>query len=270
MIVIVLLATITAVLLVSANLIAGPTGMVVAAALIFAGIFSARRVAPAFVMQMFNAKVIEPHDWPEAYNTVNALRQGAGLAAMPQLYCLPGARMMAFSTGSQDEPVIALSMGALQHLSSRELHGIVAHELAHVVSGDMTFLMMSEVMARLTRTFATLGLLLAIWLSISGETRIPLLTILVLAIAPIAVSLLQLALSRNREYDADDYAADLTGDPAGLAAGLQKIEREQAAIWRRLFQPYVRGDVPTLLRTHPRTADRVARLLARARQPVDE
>ena len=232
--VVALLGTITAVLLLSANLIAGPNGMIVAAALVVAGIMSARRVAPALVMQMLNAKRVEPHEWPEAYNTVNALRQRADLDAMPQLYCLPGTKMMAFSTGSQDQPVIALSMGALQHLSSRELHGIIAHELAHVASGDMTLLMMSEVMARLTRTFATLGLLLAIWLAIASEMRVPLITIVILAMAPTAVSLLQLALSRHREYDADDYAADLTGDPAGLAAGLQKIEREQTAIWRRV------------------------------------
>jgi len=261
-----LLGAITAVLLLSANLIAGPNGILVAAALIVAGIMSTRRVAPALVMQMFKAKRVEPHDWPEAYNTVNALRHRAGLDAMPQIYCLPGSTMMAFSTGSQGEPVIALSMGALQHLTSRELHGIVAHELAHVASGDMTLLMLSEVMGRLTRTFATLGLVLAIWLAIASEARVPFLTLIVLALAPTAVSLLQLALSRNREYDADDYAADLTGDPAGLASGLRKIEREQASIWRRLFQPYVRGDVPTFLRSHPRTEERVARLLARSKE----
>ena len=261
-----LLGAITAVLLLSANLIAGPNGMLVAAALIAAGILSTRRVAPALVMQMFKAKRVEPHDWPEAYNTVNALRQRAGLDAMPQLYCLPGSAMMAFSTGSKDEPVIALSIGALRQLSSRELHGIVAHELAHVASGDMTLLMLSEVMGRLTRTFATLGLLLAIWLAIASEARVPVLTLVILALAPTAVSLLQLALSRHREYDADDYAADLTGDPAGLASGLRKIEREQASIWRRLFQPYVRGHVPTLLRSHPKTEERVARLLARGEE----
>lgn len=261
-----LLGAITAVLLLSASLIAGPNGMIVAAALIFAGIMSAQRVAPAMVMQMFKARRIEPHEWPEAYNTVNALRLRAGIDEIPQLYCLPDETMMAFSTGSQREPVIALSIGALRHLSSRELHGIVAHELAHVASGDMTLLMLSEVMSRLTRTFATLGLLLAIWLALASEMRVPLLTLIVLAVAPSAVSLLQLALSRNREFDADDYAADLTGDPAGLASALQKIEREQASIWRRLFQPYVRGDVPTLLRSHPKTEERVARLLARRKE----
>jgi heat shock protein HtpX len=261
-----LLGAITAVLLLSANLIAGPDGIIIAAALIAAGVMSARRMAPALVMQMFNAKPIEPYDWPEAYNTVNALRQRAGLEDMPQLYCLPGENMMAFSTGSQQEPVIAISIGALRHLSSRELHGIVAHELAHVASGDMTLLMLSEVMTRLTRTFASLGLILAIWLAVASDVRVPVLTLIVLAVAPTAVSLLQLALSRNREFDADDYAADLTGDPAGLASALRKIEREQASIWRRLFQPYVRGDMPTLLRSHPKTEERVARLLARARE----
>ncbi len=259
-----LLGAITAVLLLSANLIAGPNGMVVAAALIAAGILSAQRVAPALVMQMFNAKRIEPYDWPEVYNTLNALRQRAGLSEIPALYCLPGPTMMAFSTGSQKEPVIAVSIGALRNLSSREMHGIIAHELAHVASGDMTLLMMSEVMARLTRTFATLGLLLAIWLAVAGEAQVPLLTIFVLAAAPTAVSLLQLALSRNREFDADDYAADLTGDPAGLASALQKIQREQTSIWRRVFQPYVRGNLPTWLRSHPKTEERVARLLERA------
>jgi heat shock protein HtpX len=264
--VVMLLGAITAVLLLSANLIAGPDGMFIAGALIAAGIMSAQRVAPVLVMQMFNAKPIEPYDWPEAYNTVNALRQRAGLDEMPQLYCLPGENMMAFSTGSQKEPVIAISVGALRHLSSRELHGIVAHELAHVASGDMTLLMLSEVLTRLTRTFATLGLLLAIWLALASDVRVPVLTLFILAVAPPAVSLLKLALSRNREFDADDYAADLTGDPAGLASALQKIDREQASIWRRLFQPYVRGDVPTLLRSHPKTQERVARLLARARE----
>ena len=261
--VVMLLGAITAVLLLSANLIAGPDGMFIAGALIAAGIMSAKRVAPALVMQMFNAKPIEPYDWPEAYNTVNALRQRADLDEMPQLFCLPGENMMAFSTGSQKDPVIAVSIGALRHLSSRELHGIFAHELAHVASGDMTLLMLSEVMTRLTRTFATLGLLLAIWLALASDVRVPILTLFVLAVAPTAVSLLKLALSRNREFDADDYAADLTGDPAGLASALQKIDREQASIWRRLFQPYVRGDVPTLLRSHPKTEERVARLLAR-------
>ena len=258
----VLFSAITGILLLSANLIAGPNGMVVAGALICAGILSARRVAPGLVMQLFNARKIEPHDWPETYNTTNALRRRAGLAAMPDLYCLPGMTMMAFSTGSKDEPVIALSMGAMQNLAPREVRGIIAHELAHVSSGDMTLLMLSEIMARLTRTFATLGLLLAIWLALAGDVRVPVLTLVVLAVAPTAVSLLQLALSRNREFDADAYAADLTGDPGGLASALQKMEREQASIWRRLFQPYVRGDLPTLLRSHPKTAERVARLMA--------
>jgi len=256
-----LLAAITAVLLLSANLLAGPNGMIVAGALIAAGILSAQRVAPAFIMQMFNARRIEPHDWPEAYNTLNALCQRAGLAKMPELYLLPAPRMTAFSTGSQAEPVIAVSLGALRHLEARELRGIFAHELAHVASGDMTLLMLSEVMARLTRTFATLGLLLALWLALASEVRVPLLTLAVLAAAPTAVSLLQLALSRNREFDADDYAAELTGDPVGLATALEKIERDQAPVWQRLFHPYVRGDLPTWLRTHPKTEERVARLL---------
>lgn len=264
--VVALLGAITAVLLLSANLIAGPDGIVIALALIAAGIMSAQRVAPALVMQMFNAKPIEPYDWPDAYNTLNALRQRAGLEEMPQLYCLPGENMMAFSTGTQKEPVIAISIGALRHLTSRELHGIFAHELAHVASGDMTLLMLSEVMTRLTRTFATLGLFLAIILALGGEVKVPILTLIVLAVAPTVVSLLKLALSRNREFDADDYAAELTEDPAGLASALQKIEREQASIWRRLFQPYVRGDVPTFLRSHPKTEERVARLLARAKE----
>lgn len=256
-----LLAAIALVLMLCADLIAGTTGIIVAVALIVAGMMSARRAASVVVLQLFKAAPVGPYDWPDVYNSVNNLAQRAGLSTMPQIYRLPGDRMMAFSTGAQDTPVIALSTGALQHLDSRELRGIIAHELAHISSGDMTLLMLAEVMARLTRLIATFGFFLALWFTLAGKAEVPLAALIVLLIAPTGVSLLQLALSRNREFDADATAVDLTGDAQGLASALGKLESEQASILRRLFWPYTPGDVPTLFRTHPKTEERIERLL---------
>ncbi len=98
-------------------------------------------------------------------------------------------------------------------------------------------------------------------LTFVGEAAAPLATILFLALAPFGVSLLQLALSRNREYDADAAAVELTGDPAGLASALRTIELQRGSLWRRLLWPYVPSDQPALLRTHPHSEDRIARLL---------
>lgn len=157
--------------------------------------------------------------------------------------------------------MIAISSGTWRLLSPRELTGVLAHEITHIASGDSALLTLSEVMSRLTRALSMFGLILALMLAVTGNAVVPLATIALLGLAPVGVALLQLALSRNREFDADRGAVELTGDPVALASALHKIELKEASLWRRILLPYHRARPPTLLRTHPRTEDRIARLL---------
>lgn len=139
---------------------------------------------------------------------------------------------------------------------------MLAHEVAHIRANDLWIMNLSDTVGRLAHMLAYLGLfalLLTVPATATG-TFWPLLIALVLAVSPTVVTLLQLALARSREYDADLEAASLTGDPEGLAAALQTLERQQGRLWERLMAPRGGGADPLLLRTHPPTDERVERL----------
>lgn len=122
---------------------------------------------------------------------------------------------------------------------------------------------LGDVLSRLTGTLATFGLLIGVpaaYLTSGGS--VPWVAIAALIAAPTIGGLLQLALSRTREYDADLDAAGLTGDPEGLASALQTLEQKQGSMWEKLVLPGSRSPEPSIMRSHPKTADRVARLLA--------
>ena len=122
---------------------------------------------------------------------------------------------------------------------------------------------LADLVGRLTRVMTLFGLFLLSWRSrlwMSGATALPWLVIPLLVFAPQLTTLLQLALSRAREYDADLEAAGLTGDPAGLAAALAKLERFQRGMWEQILMPGYRLPEPSLLRSHPPTEQRIARL----------
>lgn len=262
-----LLAAITAIAALCAWLLWGPDGIWLALGAIGVGYLFVPRLAPAMTLQMFGAIAMAPDQWPDEYAVLGDLAQRAGLERVPALYRLPTGVGMAFSTGSADEPVIAVSSGALERMTIAELDGMLAHEIAHLVSGDIVLRTLSELMARLTRLLSLFGVFTALFLSLTGAGGVALGALLILVVAPTAIALLQLALSRNREYEADAFAIGLTGDAAALASALEKLETEQHSLLRRLFWPHARGDIPVWLRTHPRTADRIARL--RALRPQD-
>ena len=142
--------------------------------------------------------------------------------------------------------------------------GIVAHEMSHIVAGDVTLFSLGEVIARLVRTLAFVGFVLAILFSALGGGPVSLTALLFVSAAPLGISLIQFALSRNREYDADRAGAALTGDPLGLANALQRIETDRKSSIERVLSPFGEQRLPQLLRTHPPTADRIARLLGTA------
>lgn len=245
-----------------ADLLAGTAGIVTSVAVALFMLLAAPRATPGLIARLFRARPLAAFQFPALFEVLDRIVARSGLSGRPTVYMTPHPEPMAFSFGSASKPAIALSSGALEALDLRRLGGVLAHEIAHLAAGDVAIMMVSEVLARLIRTLALFGLMVAALQALLGAAVVPAATVLALALIPIAAALLQLALSRNREFDADQGAVELTGDPEGLARALESIELEQAILWRRLFWPYVRGDVPRLLRTHPTTGQRIARLEA--------
>jgi heat shock protein HtpX len=171
----------------------------------------------------------------------------------------------AFAVGSPEDSVVAVSDGMLRLMGPRELAGVLAHEVSHVAHRDLWLMALADAIGRLVALaslFGQLLLLVTLPLALVGMAEVPWLALLVLILAPSAVNLLQLALSRAREFDADLGAAELTGDPEGLAAALGRLERRTGRAWEDLLMPGRRVPEPSLLRTHPPTEERVERLRA--------
>ena len=172
--------------------------------------------------------------------------------------------------GWRGDAALAVTYGLLRRLSSRELVGVLAHEVSHIRADDVRIMNLSDTVGRLTHGLAYLGLLplvFAVPMMVTGTTR-PLWVAALLIVVPALMTLLQLALSRSREYDADLAAATLTGDPEGLASALEQLECAQGWLWERVMVPRRRIPDPLLLRTHPPSGERTHRL--RALMPRDE
>jgi heat shock protein HtpX len=157
--------------------------------------------------------------------------------------------------------------GLLRRLSLRELTGVLGHEISHITSHDLTVMSLADVMTRFTQVLSYLALFLAIFnlpALLLGDSDVSFSALLLLYLAPTIGSLLQLSLNRAREFDADLAGASLTGDPAGLASALKRIERLQGTFWEDMMLPVPgrRIPVPSVLRTHPLTEERIERLSA--------
>jgi heat shock protein HtpX len=223
------------------------------------------RLSPALILRMYRARRLVPGELPGLENLVARLSQQAGLAAPPALFYIPSPLMNAFSVGGGKEAAIAVTDGLLRGLNSRELLGVMAHEVSHIRHNDMWLMSLADAMSRVVGGFSFFGQVLFFinlpLLLISGQSM-PWLPILLLILAPSLSALLQLALSRNREFDADLGAARLTGDPLGLAQALEKLEVSQEVLWHHFLIPGRRNRQPSLLRTHPHSEQRIARLKA--------
>jgi heat shock protein HtpX len=249
-------------------LIAGVAGLVwiggFAAVILYFGPTMSQRL----MLQVFSARPLKRHEVPLLYDTVDELCTRAAIRVKPTLYYVPSRLMLAFTTGGREEINLAVSDGLLRRLTGREIAGVLAHELTHVANGDLKLMALADFMTKVTRTLALLAMIL-ILINLpaigSGEVTVPWPPVMLLASAPLLSLLLQLALSRAREFDADAGAAMLTGDPEGVATALQKMESQQQRYWENLFGREGAGDQPSVLRTHPRTEERVQRLAEVAR-----
>jgi len=220
--------------------------------------------ASALSLRLYRVRALHPQ---QAHEMWALLRE---LPATPVPHYVPSAVVNAFATGSKHHAAIALTDGLLRSLTPRELTGVLGHEIAHIANEDLRVMGLADSISRLTHLLALLGQL-AIVLSLPtlllGVTEVNWPALLLLAVAPQLALLAQLGLSRVREFDADRLAAELTGDPHGLASALAKIERVSRS-WRAWLLPGWGNPEPSWLRTHPATAERIERLLELAPPPA--
>jgi heat shock protein HtpX len=221
--------------------------------------------SPWLVMRMYGARPLSHHEAPLLWQVMLALTARADLTSSPQIFYIPSRMLNAFAVGTREQSAIAVTDGLLRRLDRDELIGVLAHEVSHIRSNDLWVMGLADLFSRATNLLSLLGqflLLLNLPLILFSQVTISWWAILLLIFAPNLSALAQLALSRTREYDADLNAARLTGNPEGLARALAKIERVQGGWLERIFLPGRRVPEPSLLRTHPETEERIARLMA--------
>lgn len=269
-----LMAAIMALFGVVGAMLGGGQGMMIALLIGLGTNLWAYWFSDSMVLRMYNAQEVDESSAPQVYNTVRELAQRANLP-MPRVYIIDEPQPNAFATGrNPDHAAVAVTTGILQLLTARELRGVLAHELTHVKNRDI---LTSTITASIAGAISSLG-----WfMSGFGRDREggvnPIASILVLILAPIAAMLLQMAISRTREFGADRGGADISGDPRALADALAKIERyaqgipmdtaeaHPATAQMMIVNPLSGGGIRGLFATHPPTEERIARLLAMAR-----
>jgi len=246
-------------------ILAGVDGILWAAVLGVLILVISPNISPAFIFSLYGGRLLSANDAPGLYRVTQELAARADLAAPPELYYLPSQLMNAFSVGTSANPAIGLSDSLLNTLSMREIIAVLAHEISHIQHNDVRVMTYADVLNRITHTLSLTGFLL-IFLNLPlyflGLVTISWFALGVLIVAPTIMSFLQLSLSRMKEFDADRQAVLLTGDPEGLAMALTKLDVYESSIFDMLLGRGHRGSIPSVLRTHPDTEERIKRLLS--------
>jgi heat shock protein HtpX len=271
----VLMAAITALFMAIGAYVGGQQGMMLALVVALGLNFFSYWFSDKLVLRMYNAQEVDETSAPQFYRMIAELAQKAGLP-MPRVYVIDEAAPNAFATGRNPEhAAVAATTGIMQVLSANELRAVMAHELTHVLHRDILISTISATMAGAISMLANFAMFFG---GRDGEGRPanPIVGLLVAILAPIAASLIQLAISRAREFEADRGGAELSGDPRSLASALQKIhayaqgtpliaaERNPQTAHMMIMNPLHGGGLKSLFATHPSTEERVARLLAMA------
>jgi len=273
-----LMAAIMALFGIVGGMIGGRSGMLLA--LLFGGAMNVFSYwfSDTMVLKMYNAREVDESSAPQFYNMVRDLAQRAGLP-MPRVYLIDEQQPNAFATGrNPDHAAVAATTGILQLLSARELRGVMAHELAHVAHRDILISTISATMAGAISALANFAMLFG-GRSDDGRPANPLAGIAVALLAPLAASLIQMAISRSREYEADRGGAEISGEPDALADALGKIqmyaegriplgpaEAHPETAQMMILNPLSGRGIRGLFSTHPPTEERIARLRALGRQ----
>lgn len=271
----VLMAAITALFMLLGRMLGGQTGMMVALVVALGMNFFSYWFSDQIVLKMYNAREVDDSTAPQFVAMVRELATNAGLP-MPKVYLIDEDAPNAFATGrNPDHAAVAATTGIIRVLSARELRGVMAHELAHVKHRDILISTVSATMAGAIGMLANVAMMFG-GRSSDGQRSNPIAGIAVALLAPLAASLIQMAISRAREFEADRGGAEISGDPAALASALEKIhrfaqglpmeaaERHPETAQMMIMNPLSAGGLRGLFSTHPPTEERVAALMALA------
>ncbi|MCP1117795.1 zinc metalloprotease HtpX [Robbsia andropogonis] len=267
-----LMAGITALFVVVGGAIGGHRGMVIALVIALGMNFFSYWFSDSMVLRMYNAQEVDESTAPQFYRMVQELAHRAQLP-MPRVYLINEDAPNAFATGRDPEhAAVAATTGILRVLSEREMRGVMAHELAHVKHRDILISTISATMAGAISALANFAMFFG-GRDEEGRPTNPIASIAVAILAPIAASLIQMAISRAREFEADRGGAEISGDPTALASALEKIhayasgvpfptaEAHPATAQMMIMNPLSGSSVAKLFSTHPATEERVARLM---------
>jgi heat shock protein HtpX len=271
-----LLAALTALFLFIGRAIGGQNGLIIA--LFLAGVmnFAAYWWSDRIVLRMYRAQEIGPEQAPELFAIVSGLAARAQMP-MPKVYIIPEESPNAFATGRNPQhAAVAVTQGILRLLTREELAGVLAHELGHVRNRDTLIMTVAATLAGALSHLATM----AVWgtffsRSDDDEEGGGFGGLLAIIVAPIAAAMIQMAISRSREFLADEQGARLSGNPLALASALRKIDEwskrihihsgTPATAHMFIINPFSGGGVTALFSTHPATEERIRRLEEMAR-----
>jgi heat shock protein HtpX len=274
-----LLAALTALFLFLGQAIGGQVGLIIAILIAGGMNFASYWWSDKIVLRMYHAEEITEADSPELFGIVRDLAQ-RGNIPMPRVYIIPEDTPNAFATGRNPQhAAVAVTMGLMRMLDRRELAGVIAHELGHVMNRDTLIMTVAASLA------GALGYLAQFAFFFGGSNSDdedggsnPLVAIFGMLVALIAAPLIQMAISRSREFIADETGARLTNDPLALASALRKIESwsqqipmhsgSPATAHLFIINPFSGGGIASLFSTHPSTQVRVERLEALAGRGV--
>jgi heat shock protein HtpX len=277
----ILMAAIVALFGVVGAALGGAGGMLVALLLAAAMNVYAYWFSDKAVLKMYGAQEVTVDDvrFRSYYQMVKSLAENAQLP-MPKVYVINESQPNAFATGRNPEnAAVAATLGIMQILSERELRGVMAHELAHVKNRDTLISTISATVAGAIASIAQFGMLFGGGHNENGERNVnPIIGILVMLLAPLAASLIQMAISRSREFEADKGGAEISGDPKALASALEKIHNYAHQIPNEtaeahpetgqmmIINPLAGRSFDSLFSTHPRTEERIEKLMQMATQ----
>ena len=279
-----LLTALTALFVGIGQLVGGTTGALIAFGLALVMNVGSYWFSDRMVLKMYGAQPLELHQAPQLYRMTERLAAAAKVP-MPKLYIIDDAQPNAFATGRNPKhAAVAVNSGLLDILDEREVEGVVAHEIAHIKHRDTLTMTVVATISGAVMMVANMGQFAMMFGGMGGNDDEeggvnPLMMLPLLIIAPLAATIIQLAVSRAREYEADATAAHLTGTPHGLMGALAKLEQTSHTIPPAHANPQTAhlcivnplagfgGSVGKFFRTHPPTEERIARLNAMQTSP---
>ncbi|GLS17737.1 protease HtpX [Labrys miyagiensis] len=272
----ILLAGMTALFMAIGLVLGGKTGMIIALAIAIATNIFAYWRSGDMVLSMYGAREVDARSEPELYQLTAGLARNAGLP-MPRLYIIDDPQPNAFATGRDPaNAAVAVNSGLLQMLSREEAAGVIAHELAHIKHRDTLLMTVTATLAGAISMLANFGMFFS-----SGRDREgpgPIASIAIAILAPLAAMIVQMAISRSREYEADRLGAEISGNPRALASALVRIhdaaqhipneaaEANPATAHMFIINPLSGRAMDNLFSTHPDTGNRIAALEAIAQR----